>query len=83
MPRSYAQKVKQSIDNMYRHQAQSKSNGTYLEDLIVARNRLEDYHSVLKWLGSNGYKVLKGGVVVEKGNITQENHVKNEQAAIR
>jgi hypothetical protein len=52
---------------MYRHQAQSKSEGNYLQDLIIARNKLEDYYEVLQWLNKNDYRVLKGGLVIKKG----------------
>ncbi|MBK8944953.1 MAG: hypothetical protein IPM32_06720 [Ignavibacteriae bacterium] len=77
MPRSYSQKVKQSIENMYRHQAQSKKDGSYLQDLLIARSKLEDYHEVLKWLNQNGYKVFKGGIVVKKGDRIVENFISN------
>ncbi|MCB0730714.1 MAG: hypothetical protein KDC88_06745 [Ignavibacteriae bacterium] len=79
MPRSYAQKVKQSIDNMYRHQAQSKKDGNYLEDLVVARNRLEDYHNVIKWLNRNGFSVEKGGIVMKREQININNRNKNAE----
>ena len=72
MPRSYAQKVKQSIENMYRHQAQSKKEGSYLQDLIIARNKLEDYYEVLQWLNRNDYRVVKGGIVINKGDNAEE-----------
>jgi hypothetical protein len=66
MPRSYAQKIKQVIENMYRHQAQSKKEGNYLQDLIIARSKLEDYYEVLKWLDMNGYRVIGGGEVIKQ-----------------
>lgn len=66
MPRSYAQQVKQTVETMYRHQAQSKTEGNYLQDLIIARSRLEDYYEVLQWLNKKGYRVLKGGEVIKQ-----------------
>ena len=66
MPRSYAQKVKQTIEHMYKHQAQSKKDGNYLQDLIVARSKLEDYYEVLQWLNRNGYRAIKGGEIIKK-----------------
>ena len=66
MPRSYAQQVKQTVETMYRHQAQSKKEGSYLQDLIIARSRLEDYYEILQWLNKKGYRVLKGGEVIKQ-----------------
>ena len=66
MPRSYAQKVKKVIGYMYRHQAQSKKEGNYLQDLIIARAKLEDYYQVLQWLNKNGYRVVNGGEVLKR-----------------
>ncbi len=65
MPRSYSQKVKQVIEYMYRHQAQSKKDGNYLQDLIIARNKLEDYYNVLQWLNKQGYRAVKGGEIIK------------------